>query len=107
MSTKHLFQVYSETHNPPIRVLPCCLDTAAILMLIVCNWRRPDRQGGGGTVRQAGSARGWGWWGSELNIKKGSFSSTVHWEFGRPILTPTYLEGKTEVKVDKLRQIEV
>ena len=27
-------------------------------------------------------------------------SSTAQWEFGRPILTPTYLEDKTEVKVD-------
>ena len=27
-------------------------------------------------------------------------SSTAQWEFGRPTLTPTNLEDKTEVKVD-------
>ena len=29
-----------------------------------------------------------------------SFLYNAQWEFGRPTLTPTYLEDKTEVKVD-------
>ena len=35
------------------------------------------------------------------------FLVTAQWEFGWPTLTPTFLEAKTEVKVDYLRQIEV
>ena len=31
-------------------------------------------------------------------------AETAQWEFGQPTLTPTNLEDKTEVKVDKLRQ---
>ena len=36
-----------------------------------------------------------------------SFVSSNHaqWEFGQPTLTPTNLEDKTEVKVDKLRYV--
>ena len=27
-------------------------------------------------------------------------TDTAQWEFGRPTLTPTYMEDKTELKVD-------
>ena len=47
---------------------------------------------GGGVEEEGGMM---GWWRC-YGVESGH---TAQWEFGRPTLTPTYLEDKTEVKI--------